>query len=112
MDGKTTKDLKKEKKEKAPRKMSKQEQRLKKLSEKAVTVNAADALKQNEEDMIKEKPFVSSMQTKFYEPNGLSKSKNQLSALAYDVQQHEKELAEKKAVNSAKMQKTRDKYGW
>ncbi|EKE36994.1 hypothetical protein ENUP19_0085G0062 [Entamoeba nuttalli] len=107
----------KQKRESAPKKRltakEKRANKILKMMEGAKEVNALDLVKKSEEELLKQKPeFISNLQTKFYEPNGISKSKNQLSALAFNLQENEERIEEQKITYSLKKKSGREKYGW
>ena len=98
--------------EKKPKKrLTKKEQMEEKKKElllKAKRINANELLKSTNEDIIQ--PIQS--QHQLIEPNGTSKSKNQLSSLAYSYQQNEDQLKQKNASYSLKKKTAKQKYGW
>ncbi|KAL7718783.1 Ribosome biogenesis protein NOP53 [Entamoeba marina] len=102
---------KKPKKSKSSKK--RRDERLKKMEELAKEVNAADYLKQDEDALLKQKPkFLSNLNTKFYEPNNTAKGKHHISSLAYELQQNEERIEEKKVAYSLRKKDGRQKYGW
>ena len=98
------------KQEKKPKK-SKKELRMEKILANAKEVNASEILKESDKDQLKPK-FVSNLKTKFYEPNGIAKSKHNINSLAYDLQQNEQRLEQQRVNYSLKKKDARDKYGW
>ena len=84
------------------------EQKKKEALLKAKRINATELIKPTNEDIIQPQQQIQQL----LEPNGTSKSKNQLSSLAFSYQQNEQQIKQKNSSYSLQKKTAKQKYGW